>query len=67
MRFQAIARHAQSRFFTMDVAQRLDGDWMIVELGDGQVEYFASAAGGDVLSMRVSLNGSPIHLVQLAG
>jgi ATP-grasp domain-containing protein len=27
----------QSRFFTMDVAKRVDGGWMIVELGDGQV------------------------------
>ncbi len=27
----------RSRFFVMDVAQRRDGGWMIVELGDGQV------------------------------
>jgi hypothetical protein len=27
----------RSRFFTMDVAQRRNGDWMIVELGDAQV------------------------------
>jgi hypothetical protein len=26
-----------SRFFTMDVAQHIDGRWRIVELGDGQV------------------------------
>lgn len=35
--FQAIAARIQSRFFTMDVAQRRAGDWRIVELGDGQV------------------------------
>ena len=35
--FQEVARRVQSRFFTMDVARRLDGAWMIVELGDGQV------------------------------
>lgn len=35
--FQGIASQVQSRFFTMDVAQRVDGEWMIVELGDGQV------------------------------
>jgi ATP-grasp domain, R2K clade family 3 len=35
--FQALARQVRSRFFTMDVAKRLDGDWLIVELGDGQV------------------------------
>lgn len=35
--FQDVAQRVQSRFFTMDVARRLDGAWMIVELGDGQV------------------------------
>jgi hypothetical protein len=35
--FDAVAQRVQSRFFTMDVAKRRDGDWMIVELGDGQV------------------------------
>ncbi|MHB8598065.1 MAG: ATP-grasp domain-containing protein [Ktedonobacteraceae bacterium] len=35
--FNVIAQKVQSHFFTMDVAQRRDGDWMIVELGDGQV------------------------------
>ena len=24
-------------FFTMDVARRVDGEWLIVELGDGEV------------------------------
>jgi hypothetical protein len=32
-----VAGKVQSRFFTMDVAKRRDGEWMIVELGDGQV------------------------------
>lgn len=32
-----LARQVQSRFFTMDVARRVDGTWNIVELGDGQV------------------------------
>lgn len=36
--FCDVARQVQSRFFTMDVAQREDNDeWMIVELGDAQV------------------------------
>ncbi|HVU68308.1 MAG TPA: ATP-grasp domain-containing protein [Ktedonobacteraceae bacterium] len=34
---QATARTIQSRFFTMDIARRVDGSWNIVELGDGQV------------------------------
>ncbi|HLE30660.1 MAG TPA: ATP-grasp domain-containing protein [Anaerolineales bacterium] len=32
-----IAKNVQSRFFTMDVARRKDGRWLIVELGDAQV------------------------------
>jgi len=35
--FCTVAKNVQSRFFTMDVAKKLDGTWMIVELGDGQV------------------------------
>jgi hypothetical protein len=36
-RFADLAPKVQSRCFTMDVARREDGDWMVVELGDGQV------------------------------
>jgi hypothetical protein len=32
-----VARQVRSRFFTMDIAQIVGGDWQIVELGDGQV------------------------------
>ena len=35
--FDAVAARIRSRFFTMDVARRKSGEWMIVELGDGQV------------------------------
>jgi ATP-grasp domain, R2K clade family 3 len=35
--FRDIARAVRSRFFAMDLAQRRDGEWIIVELGDGQV------------------------------
>lgn len=35
--FVYVAREVRSRFFTMDIAQRTDGEWMIVELGDAQV------------------------------
>ena len=35
--FAEVAAKVDSRFFTMDVAKKKDGDWMIVELGDGQV------------------------------
>lgn len=35
--FQQYADNVKSRFFTMDVAKSKNGDWLIVELGDGQV------------------------------
>lgn len=35
--FDEVATRVSSRFFTMDVALCESGDWMIVELGDGQV------------------------------
>jgi hypothetical protein len=35
--FAPAAARVQSRFFTMDLARRTSGDWIIVELGDGQV------------------------------
>lgn len=37
-RFVEIARKVRSRFFTMDIAKRRDSnDWLILEVGDGQV------------------------------
>lgn len=35
--FAQTVRQVWSRFFTMDVAQRQDGTWTIIELGDAQV------------------------------
>ena len=35
--FQDVAQRVPSRFFTMDVTQLENGEWIIVELGDGQV------------------------------
>lgn len=35
--FFTIAKQVKSRFFTMDIAKRVDESWMIIELGDGQV------------------------------
>jgi hypothetical protein len=36
-RFIEVAKTIRSHFFTMDIAKRLNDDWIIVELGDGQV------------------------------
>jgi hypothetical protein len=46
-RFAVVAGGVRSRFFTMDVAQRRDGDWLIVELGDGQVAGLPEPADVD--------------------
>lgn len=46
-RFAGIAAAVRSRFFTMDVARRRDGGWMIVELGDGQVSGLPRQADAD--------------------
>jgi hypothetical protein len=35
--FKDLGQKIKSRFFTMDVAKQLDGEWIVVELGDGQV------------------------------
>lgn len=35
--FQTIGQQIESNFFTMDIAQKKDGSWTIIELGDGQV------------------------------
>ncbi|MCF6350493.1 MAG: ATP-grasp domain-containing protein [Flavobacteriaceae bacterium] len=35
--FQNIAEKIESNFFTMDVAKKKNGGWIIMELGDGQV------------------------------
>lgn len=35
--FQIIAKNVESNFFTMDVAKKKNGGWIVMELGDGQV------------------------------
>lgn len=35
--FLAVAKRVKSRFFTLDLAKRKDGGWIILEWGDGQV------------------------------
>lgn len=46
--FGVLAARVDSHFFTMDVAQRRDGEWVVVELGDGQVAGLPERA--DVLA-----------------
>jgi hypothetical protein len=42
-----VAASVRSRFFSMDVARRRDGGWMIVELGDGQVSGLPRESDAD--------------------
>lgn len=37
MSFYSIAAGVKSNFFSMDVAKMEDGNWGVIELGDGQV------------------------------
>ncbi len=52
--FLDVARRVRSRFFTMDVARRLDGEWMIVELGDGQVAGLPDGMDAEALYKALS-------------
>jgi hypothetical protein len=47
--FAGIAAVMRSRFFSMDVARRIDGVWLIVELGDGQVSGLPRESDADRL------------------
>jgi hypothetical protein len=42
--FADVAQQVRSCFFTMDVAQKRDGTWIIIELGDGQVAGLPATA-----------------------
>jgi hypothetical protein len=42
--FREASARVESRFFTMDLAKRTDGEWAIVELGDGQVSGLPDGA-----------------------
>lgn len=52
--FAEITQKVKSRFFTMDIAQRTDGEWMIVELGDGQVAGLSKNSNPDLLYRALS-------------
>ncbi|MGB0870527.1 MAG: ATP-grasp domain-containing protein [Flavobacteriales bacterium] len=45
--FIEIAKTIESRFFTMDIAKKQNGDWIIMELGDDQVAGLPDRANRD--------------------
>lgn len=46
-KFAEIGKSIESNFFTMDVAKKKNGDWIIMELGDGQVAGLPDNADKD--------------------
>lgn len=52
--FKEIAKNIESNFFTMDIAQKKNGNWIIMELGDGQVSGLPDNA--DVNTFYKNLN-----------
>ncbi|MBL3657241.1 ATP-grasp domain-containing protein [Fulvivirga sediminis] len=64
-----IALSIKSNFFTMDVAKKTNGDWIIMELGDGQVaglpdnadkeEFYHNLKQNTLQSSRVKGNLTP--------
>ena len=53
-RFAAPASRVKSRFFSMDVAKAKSGDWILVELGDGQVAGLPENADVDAFYAALS-------------
>lgn len=47
--FISLANDIRSRFFTMDIARRPDGEWMVIDLGDGQTAPLPAMADLDSL------------------
>ena len=35
--FRTVMRRIRSRFFSMDIAQSVEDEWLVMEVGDGQV------------------------------
>ena len=46
--FKQVALNIKSQFFTMDIAQTQKGNWIIVELGDGQVAGLPNTMNKDL-------------------
>ena len=54
--FTDIAQNIESNFFTMDVAKKKNGDWIIMELGDGQVAGLPDNANRNEFYQNLKLN-----------
>lgn len=54
-KFVEIAQTIESNFFTMDIAQKINGEWIIMELGDGQVSGLPDNADKNQFYEKISL------------
>lgn len=63
--FIKIADTIESNFFTMDVAKKKNGDWIIMELGDGQVAGLPDNANKDEFYRMLRINLSSNNLYKL--
>ena len=52
--FENLIKNVESNFFTVDIAEKEDGSWMVLELGDGQVSGLPLL--GDALGFYNNLN-----------
>jgi len=57
-RFVDVIPKINSEFFTMDIAKKKDGEWIIVELGDGQVAGLPNNADKDEFYKQIKGNAS---------
>ena len=53
--FNELLPNIKSNFFTMDIAKKIDGNWIIIELGDGQVAGLPDNANKDEFYKRLKL------------
>lgn len=60
--FIEIAQNIESTFFTMDIAKKKNGDWIIIELGDGQVAGLPDGA-----DRKAFYNGLKENALQFTG
>lgn len=60
--FIDIAQNIHSNFFTMDVAKKKNGDWIIMELGDGQVAGLPDNANKDEFYRKLKENALQHHV-----
>lgn len=54
--FIEIAKYIKSNFFTMDIAKTINGEWKIIELGDGQVSGLPDNADLDLFYEKLNTN-----------